>query len=209
MPSFGDLRAAVASAPTSAVLIGLNLALFLAVTLDGRLLDAVALPPDWSGLLAQPWTAVTVFFTAEMLIHVVAAVLVIAVFGARFERVAGSGHVLGVYLLAGLAGSLALVATAMVTGFDEPSKGASAAFLGLLGALAASPRETWGRRLEQLDKLVVVLVLAQLAPVVGIGDWVSSTAHLAGLGIGAAYGYLVRPTITDQQIGTPTVAGGR
>jgi hypothetical protein len=76
----------------------------------------------------------TVVFTNEALIHVVAAVAVIGLIGVRFERHAGSAHVLGVYLLAGLAGSLAFVATATATGVTDPSVGASAAFLGLVGA---------------------------------------------------------------------------
>jgi len=198
MPSIGDLRAVVDSAWMSAALIGVNVAVFVAVTLDDRLLDVLALPPDWSGLLEQPWTALTVFSTAEALIHISVAVVFIGIFGARFERVAGARHVLGVYLLAGLAGSLALVATAAATGFDEPSVGASAAFLGLMGALATSPREAWGAKLP-VDKLVVVVLVMQLGPAIGIGEWVSSAAHVVGLGVGAAYGYRVRPTNTDQQ----------
>jgi membrane associated rhomboid family serine protease len=198
MPPISDLRAAITSAPMSAVLIVVNVAVFVAVRIDGRLMEVLALPPDRAGLLEQPWTVVTVFFTAEALIHIAAAVLVIGIFGVRFERVAGSKHVLGVYLLAGLAGSLALVATAVVTGFDEPSNGASAAFFGLMGALAACPRETWGAKLH-IEKIVFVVVVAQLAPAVGIGDWVSSAAHLAGIGVGACYGYLVRPRIADRE----------
>lgn len=188
----------------SAVLIAVNLAVFAAVTIDRGLLDVLALPPDWSGLLEQPWTLLTVFFTAEQLFHIAGAVLVIGLFGARFERVAGSVHVLGVYLLAGLVGSIALVATAVVTGFDEPSVGASAAFLGLMGALAACPRQAWGAKLP-VDKIVVAVIVVQLAPVVGIGGWMSSVAHLVGLAVGGAYGYRVRTTMSWQP---PTSAGG-
>ena len=198
MPSIDDLRAAITSAPMAAVLIVVNLAVYVAVTIDSRLKEVLELPPDWSGLLAQPWTALTVFFTAGALIHIAGAVFIIGLFGARFERIAGSVHMLGVYLLAGLSGSLALVATAMATGFDEPSRGASAAFFGLMAALAACSREAWGPKLH-VEKVVAVVVLTQLAPLVGIGDWVSSAAHLAGMGVGAAYGYLLRRTITHRQ----------
>jgi membrane associated rhomboid family serine protease len=112
-------------------------------------------------------------------------------FGVRFERVAGAGHVLGVYLFAGLVGSLALVTTGAVTGFDEPSVGASAAFLGFVGALAVLPRAAWGKRLEVGKIVVVVLATQVLVPAIGIGDWVSSAAHVAGLAVGAGYGYLL------------------
>jgi membrane associated rhomboid family serine protease len=199
MLSPDDLRAAIISVPMTIVLIGVNLAVFIAVNVDRRLLDGLALPPDWARLLDQPWTVLTVFFTAEVLIHVAGAVLFLVIFGVRFERIAGAGHLLGVYLLAGLAGSLALLATAAVTGFDEPSVGASAAFLGLMGAVAACPREMWGTRLGHLEKAVAVVVVAQLAPALGVGDWVSSAAHLVGLGVGAAYGYRLRPTTTNRR----------
>ncbi len=118
MRSIYGLRAAITSVPMTAVLIAVNLAVYIAVNVDARLLEVLTLPPDWAGVREQPWTVLTVFFTAEVLIHIVGAVLLIGLFGNRFERIAGSGHVLGVYLLAGLAGSLALVATAVATGFD-------------------------------------------------------------------------------------------
>jgi membrane associated rhomboid family serine protease len=192
-----DLRAELTSAPMSAVLIAANLAVFVAVSLDGRLLDVLALPPDWAGVAEQPWTLLTVFFTAEVLLHIAVAVLAIVLFGRRFERVAGPVHLLGVYVAAGLAGSLAIVATATLTGLDEPSVGASAAFLGLLGALATSPRSAWGAKLDVRTWVVVVIVLQFVAPLLsevsgvgaGIGDWTSSAAHLVGLAVGAAYGY--------------------
>jgi membrane associated rhomboid family serine protease len=199
-----DLRAVITSAPMSAILVAANLAVFVAVNLDSRLLEVLALPPDWAGVAAQPWTLLTVFFTAEMLLHVAVAVLVIGVIGPRFERVAGPAHLLGVYLVAGLAGALAIVGTASVTGLDEPSVGASAAFLGLLGALAASPRRAWGPKLDVRTWIIVVVVIQLVAPVLsevagvgaGIGDWTSEAAHLVGLGVGAGYGYLLRPRTT-------------
>jgi membrane associated rhomboid family serine protease len=194
MPS--DLRTAFTSAPMSAVLIAVNLTVFVAVSIEGRLLEVLALPPDWAGVAEQPWTLLTVFVTAEVLLHIAVAVLAIGLFGPKFERVAGSIHVLAVYLLAGLAGALAIVVTSTLTGLDEPSVGASAAFLGLLGALAASPRGTWGAKLP-MDKLVIVVLVMQLVP---IGDWASSAAHLVGLAVGAAYGYLLRSkTISERR----------
>lgn len=192
MPSIGDLRATITSAPMSAILIVVNAAVFVAVTIEDRLLDVLALPPSWAGIAEQPWTLFTVFFSTYAWFHVGAAILVIAVFGVRLERVVGAGHVLAVYMLAGLAGSVAIVTTAPLTGFDETALGASAAFLGLVGALAVLPRSAWGKRLEVNKWVVVVLATQILVPVVGVGDWVSSAAHVAGLAVGAGYVYLLR-----------------
>ena len=186
-----NVRGAAATAPISTALIVLNVVVFGAINLDARLFDVVSLPPNWEGVAAQPWTLLTVFFSTQVLVHIAGTVLIIGLFGPRIERFAGSAHLLGVYLLAGLAGSLALLATAEATGFDARSVGPSAAFLGLVGALAALPRRAWGDGLP-LDKVVIVLLVAQLAPVMGIGDWVSSAAHTAGLAVGVGYGYLLR-----------------
>jgi membrane associated rhomboid family serine protease len=187
-----DRRTTITSTPMSVALLVVNLAVFVAVSVETDLLAVLALPPDWAGVSEQPWTVLTVFFTSEALIHIAAALLVIGLFGTMLERVAGPAHLLAVYLLGGLAGSLALLTAGAATGFDEPSVGASAAFLALMGALVALPRRTWGDRLP-MDKVVVVLLVIQVAPAVGIGEWVSSAAHLTGLAVGAGYGYLLRP----------------
>jgi membrane associated rhomboid family serine protease len=201
-----DVRSAISTAPVDAVLIAINVAVFAAISLDTRLLDVLALPPTWLGVSDQPWTVLTAFFTSEVLIHLAVAVLVIGLFGMRFERVAGSMHALIVYLLAGLAGSLALVATAAWMGSNEPSVGASAAFLGLVGALATSPRAAWGDKLA-IDKVVVVVVIIQfVGPAIAIGDWTSSAAHIAGLAVGAAYGYLLRLRMAGELPGAARIS---
>ncbi len=101
MPTI-DLRVAIAAAPMSALLIAANVAVFVAVTVESRHLEVLAVPADWAGVVEQPWTMLPVFSTAEVLIHIAVAVLVIGLVAGRFERVAGSVHVLAVYLLAGL-----------------------------------------------------------------------------------------------------------
>ncbi len=186
-----NVRAAIAAAPMSTALIVVNVVVFVAINLDARRFDVVSLPPSWDGVAAQPWTLLTVFFSTQVLVHIAGTALIIGLCGPRIERWAGSAHLLGVYLFAGLAGSFALVATAEATGFDARSLGPSAAFLGLVGALAALPRRAWWDELP-LDKAVIVLLVAQLAPVMGIGDWVSSAAHTAGLAVGVGYGHLLR-----------------
>jgi membrane associated rhomboid family serine protease len=193
-----NLRTAITTAPISTTLIVLNVLVFAAISLDAGLLDVLSLPPSWAGIAAQPWTLLTVYFSSEAAVHIAVTVLTIGLFGARVERLVGPANTLGVYLLAGLAGSFAIVATAAATGFDEPSVGASAAFLGLVGALAAFPRTEWWDKLP-LGKVVIMVMVIQFAPVLGIGDWVTSAAHITGLAVGSAYGYLLRSR-TDTEL---------
>lgn len=200
-----NVRAAIAAAPVSTALIVINIMVFAAINLEDRLFDVVSLPPSWEGVAAQPWTLLTVFFSSQVVFHIALTVLVIGVFGWRVERWAGSAHVLGVYLLAGLAGSIALVTTAQAIGFDARSLGPSAAFFGLMGALTALPRRAWWSKLP-LDKLVVVALLFEVAsPIMGIGSWVTSAAHVTGLAVGLGYGYLLRSRIPAEVPGESTL----
>jgi membrane associated rhomboid family serine protease len=132
-------------------------------------------------------------FTSGHLIHVAGAVGCIFFLGGALERRVGSAHLLGIYLLAGVTGSIAVAAAASAgAGNPEVSVGASAAFLGLLGALAGRPPTALTERLH-LPKIVVVVLLVNLVqPMVGIGDWTSSLAHAGGIAVGALYGHALR-----------------
>lgn len=113
--------------------------------------------------------------------------------GVAVERRLGSLHLLGTYLLSGAAGSMAVATSSSAGAGDaEVSVCASAAFLGLLGAITAGPESPLVERL-QLSKVVGVVLVVNLAlPVLGIGHWTSSVAHVAGIAVGALYGYVLR-----------------
>jgi membrane associated rhomboid family serine protease len=155
--------------------------------------DVSGLPPGWDAVAQQPWTVVTVMFTSGHLIHVAGAAGCIFFLGGALERRVGSAHLLGIYLLAGITGSIAIAtATSAGAGNPEVSVGASAAFLGLLGALAGRPPTALTERL-QLPKIVAVVLLVSLVqPMVGIGYWTSPLAHAGGIAVGALYGHALR-----------------
>jgi membrane associated rhomboid family serine protease len=176
--------------PTTIVLALLNVLAFLALTVDAELVDVLGLPAGWGELAQQPWTALTVLFASAHIAHLLVTVAVIVVAGGALERRVGSVEVLAIYLLSGLAASVA-IATAVSAGVggSETSLGASGAFLGLVGALAVMPASTAAvARLSLSKVVVVVVVLNLLAPVLGIGDWTSTAAHVTGLTVGALYG---------------------
>ena len=179
--------------PTTIGLIVLNVAGFAVLTWQPGLVDVLGLASGRDTLAQQPWTVVTVMFTSGHLLHLAAAVGIILFLGGAVERRVGSLHLLGIYLLSGAAGSVA-VATASSAGAGnaEVSVGASAAFLGLLGAVTAGPASPLVERL-QLSKVVGVVLVVNLAlPVLGIGYWTNSVAHVAGIAVGALYGYVLR-----------------
>jgi rhomboid protease GluP len=178
--------------PVAVALIALNVAVFAALTLATRLEDALGLPAGWDAVVDAPWTLVTVIVTAGNLLHLAGAVAFIFFFGRELERLAGGLHLLAVYVLAGVAGSIALTSVASTTGMDGVSLGASASFLGLFGAVAVLPRWERLERFPVLPILAAIIVVNIAAPLLGLGGWESPAAHGAGLGVGALYGWALR-----------------
>jgi membrane associated rhomboid family serine protease len=176
--AFGSLL----ETPAATVLAVLNAATFVALTAHADLEDTLGLSGGWDGFTARPWTPLTVMFTSGHVVHAVAAVAVLLLFGRVLERTAGSLHLVAVYLLAGLAGSVAFVLSA---GADDTALGASAAFLGVLGAVAVTEPRSLGLDLPKI--LVAVLAVNLVLPLLGIGVWASSLAHAAGIAVGGGY----------------------
>jgi membrane associated rhomboid family serine protease len=174
--------------PATIGLVLSNVAVFVARTIDSGLDDVLGLRRGWNEVLEQPWTLLSVAFTGANLLHLALAVGVILLAGGAVERRVGSLHLLGIYVASGVAGSMAM-ATAASAGVDasEISLGASAAFLGLVGALAALPTDKALGSLHLPQVAIVVTGLNLIQPVLGVGDWTSSAAHLAGLAVGAAW----------------------
>jgi membrane associated rhomboid family serine protease len=180
--------------PTTIALSLLNALAFVALTVKADLVDVLGLPAGWGEIAQQPWTALTVMFTSGHIAHLLVTIAVIVLAGGALERRLGSVHVLAVYLLSGLAASVAM-ATAVSAGVadSETSLGASGAFLGLVAALAVLPAGTSAIARLSLFKVVVVIVVVNLLqPVVGIGGWTSTAAHLTGLTVGALYALRTR-----------------
>jgi membrane associated rhomboid family serine protease len=176
-------------APASAVLGSAIIAVFVASTVAEELRSWLGLAPSWSAVGDRPWTLLTVTVTTDNLLHVLLALAVIMVFGTRLERVVGSAHLAAVWILSGVAGALAFLAIAAATDYDQVGLGPSAAFLGLLGAVATAPSEVRPDDLPVAKIVVAVLIVNAVGPLVGAGAWVSSLAHVAGLAAGAVYGF--------------------
>jgi membrane associated rhomboid family serine protease len=178
--------------PVALALIAVDVAVFLALTAVPGLEEVLGLPAGWEAVADRPWTPASVIFTAGNLLHLAGAIAFILVFGRELEELAGGIHLLVVYVLAGLAGSLALTTLAGPTGLEGLSLGASASFLGLFGAIAVLPAS---ERLERfpVGPILAAIVLVNVAgPLMDIGGWASSAAHGAGLTVGALYGWTLR-----------------
>lgn len=190
--SFHDRSAARQRTPIALALMAVNIAVYLALSAVPALEETLGLPAGWAQVAERPWTLVSVIVASGNLLHLAGAVGFIFVFGRELERLVGGVHLLIVYVLTGLAGSLALTALAEPTGLDELSLGASASFLGLFGAIAMLPQSA---RLERFPvrPILAAIVLANVAgPLMDIGGWASSAAHGAGIAVGAVHGWRLR-----------------
>jgi membrane associated rhomboid family serine protease len=132
---------------TSQVLIGLNVAVWVAILATGggasRLVDRLALLPvsafsPRSGVIVPgvadgaPWQLVTSMFTHVAVVHIGFNMLALWVLGPGLEAAVGRTRFLLLYFVSGFAGS------AMVMWFSTPYQatlGASGAIFGLMGGL--------------------------------------------------------------------------
>lgn len=175
----------LAQSPTVLALIAMLIIVFLAQLAIPGLGDRLSLPGTPADLGDRPWSPLTVMFVHEVIVHLGVMVLMLAGFGVLLEQRARGVHVVAVYLLAGLAGSLAVVAALAAFEADGTLVGASAAVFGVAaGALVLRPssRILGGTATQWLAALVAINIVFLLS------QPLSSIAHLTGVAVGMVYG---------------------
>ncbi len=144
-------------------------------------------------------------------LHIGGNMLFLFVFGDNIEARFGKAKYLGAYLLAGLAGSLAVVATSTLAGGDAPflpGLGASGAISGVMAAyLVLYPNS---RIISIVGYFILPVralwfigfwfLLQVLFQVGGVDTGVSYIAHVAGFALGLAAAFVVRATTRPEEI---------
>jgi rhomboid protease GluP len=150
----------------------------------------------------------TAMFLHGGLIHLLFNSWALYAIGIDAERLFGTAAFLALYLISGLAGSVASYALT-----PNPSVGASGAIFGLVGGLSAffyASRHVLGdlaRR--QLGNLITVIMINLF---IGFGSplLIDNMAHLGGLVGGAAVGWLLAPRIVlDHRLYPPELVARR
>ncbi len=200
------------------ILLGINIAVFVAMTLFGVV--------NGLGLNGSQDTRVLLIFGAMQnqliaqgeyhrllvsmflhigLIHLLFNSYALYAVGQDVERLYGSGRFLVIYFLSGLGGSLA----SFVLGAGGISAGASGAIFGLFGASIAYfylHREAFGPRGQA--QLRSLLMLAGVNLVLGFTvPGINNLAHLGGLVFGLALGWLLAPKYRAPSVFTPAADG--
>lgn len=138
----------------------------------------------------QYWRLFTAMFLHIGFLHVMLNGYALVVIGTELERFVGWQRFLAIYLLSGLAGSLASYAFS-----PNLSAGASGAIFGIIGALAAffllhrNQLGAWGqRRLANIAFLIVINIVLGLTQ-----PRIDNLAHMGGLLAGLGLGWALAP----------------
>lgn len=174
-------------------LIGINVGVFLLLNLFSNLAPYILLNSALDVVLARPWTLVTVFFSHELLIHLLLNMMLMVIFSIRLEKITGTKVVVTVYFVAGLVGAMAFPLTGLLMA-SRPGliAGASAAAMGITGTYGVlRPHELIFK--SKAKWWVVVLLVTSLAQIVIMPQALDSgIAHITGTLIGVLAGLWIR-----------------
>jgi membrane associated rhomboid family serine protease len=127
------------------------------------------------------WQLFTSMFIHASIYHLVGNMLFLLIFGLRGEEMFSLSEYLGIYIFGGLAGNL----LSLVFGPNFISVGASGAIFAMFGACVIYDR----RSMRQ--SIVGALVYAFFLFIINTGANVNILAHLGGLAVGLALGYII------------------
>ena len=177
-----------AGAPVTKVLIGINVALFLAELLFGAvgvmgggstrvLVNMGALVPGFVGVNHDYWRLFTAMWLHGSLLHIAFNMYALYIGGSYLEMIAGKGKYLAVYVVAGVAGNVAVYLLAAPI---SVTIGASTAIFGIFGALfiySLHNRDSAvGRALSSMGTVILInLVITFVVP------GISWQGHIGGL----------------------------
>ncbi|MEV7287889.1 rhomboid family intramembrane serine protease [Streptomyces sp. NPDC093252] len=171
------------------ILIGINLAVFIAVQARSSLLDSLVLIGQWP---PAPWPAtegvaegqwyrlVTAMFTHQEIWHIAFNMLSLWWLGGPLEQALGRARYLALYLVSGLAGS---ALTYLLAAPGSASLGASGAIFGLFGATAVLMR----RLSYDMRPILALLAINLIFTFTWSG--IAWQAHIGGLVAGVIVGY--------------------
>ncbi|MFF7447578.1 MULTISPECIES: rhomboid family intramembrane serine protease [unclassified Streptomyces] len=172
------------------ILVGINLAVFIAVQASTSLLSDLVLIGVWppapftptEGVAEGQWyRLVTSMFTHQEYWHIAFNMLSLWWLGGPLEAALGRARYLALYLVSGLTGS---VLSYLLESPTTATLGASGAIFGLFGATAVLMRRL-NHDLRPIIALLVINLLFTFNPMVSI-SW---QAHVGGLAGGLVIGY--------------------
>ena len=139
----------------------------------------------------RPWTLITYMFVHVTFDHLFWNMLFLFFFGIELERRLGEGRFLGLYLISGVVAALTQI---FFSGYGI-LLGASGALYGVMGCLAMiAPHMRILLFFAIPMRIPYAVVLYALVDflMMGSADNIAHAAHLAGLFVGLAFGYVLK-----------------
>lgn len=161
---------------------------FISLVAPNFVYTYLALNP--AGLIQKPWTLITHMFVHASFDHLFWNMLFLFFFGMELERRVGDARFLEIYFLSGIVAAVGqmLVSSGVLVG-------ASGALYGVLGCLAVIAPEIRVLLFFVLPISIrwsVVLFAVIDFLMVGSADSIAHAAHLTGLLVGLAFGYMMK-----------------
>jgi len=176
------------------IIIGINVAVFIAVNISGTLVYDLALWGPWEYTLEYPWGILTSMFTHYDFTHILFNMLTLYFFGSYLLKMLGTKKFLIIYFGGGLMGGVffVLLSTLMNPDYVSLAIGASGAIFALGGTLAVLMPQM------KVYIMFIPIPIPLWIAVIGGGiimsffSNVAWQAHLGGLLFGLAAGYIIK-----------------
>jgi membrane associated rhomboid family serine protease len=168
------------------ILIGINLVLFIATSINKDLIWFLGLQP--AGFLDRPWTLVTNIFIHANIGHILANMITLFFFGIFFCRLVGVRNFLITYFVGGILGSALFIPLAPSYSIVIGASGAIYALAGALVVMMPNLRVLLFFIVPMPLWVVVLLFFVLWSFIPGVA-W---QAHLGGLVFGLAMGFFLR-----------------
>lgn len=174
-------------------IICINLIVFIAINAFPNLREILLLNADPKIMLEKPWTLFTVFFSHELLIHILLNMVLVSIFGTELYKETNAKVVYLVYILCGFIGSLSIFIYAPLIGYNGGLiAGASAAAFGIVATYVILQPNTMilGSKAKYwlIALFIVNAILTIRDPLVSVGG----PAHAVGIIVGLLLGLLLK-----------------
>ncbi len=176
----------------TSVIILVNIIIFIVLNVIPDIGDNLLLSSDVNTVIRKPWTLITVFFSHEVLIHIIANMGLFFYFGSRLEKITSAKAVAIVYFIAGLMGSLTFPMTGLIVEQTGQIAGASAAVLGVVTAFSVMRPDTVVLKSKAKWWVLALVIFSVLSAVIVPQSLDSGVAHLTGIFAGLIYGFWLK-----------------
>lgn len=175
------------------ILIGINIIVFMAINAFPNLRNVFLLNANLKISLEKPWTLLTVFFSHELLIHILLNMFLVLIFGSELYKESNAKVVYFAYILCGFIGSLSVIIYASLTGYNGGLiAGASAAAFGIVATYVMLQPDTVILKSKSKYWLIALFVVNAILTIDNPQISVGGPAHAIGILVGLLFGWLLK-----------------